>query len=121
MYIMVTYAKYHYFGDRSRSRTNVIIFATIKVNDKIRFAFSCSHNTDLYNKRLGKLKAFCKLNSEKQSYFLDTSNSKHSYGFINVMLAQFVLDNPKKFPKWATNVIKNHKFKTSEILNVNLD
>jgi hypothetical protein len=117
---MQTYAKYHYFGDRSKSRTNVITFATIKDNSTIKFAFACSHNTDRYNKKLGKIKSFGKLKSKTQSYEITIDTPK--YGVINLYLAQFVLDNPKLFPKWAKTVIFNHNFKNEgQILNDNLD
>jgi hypothetical protein len=111
---MQTYAKYHYFGDRSKARTNVITFATIKEGSTIKFAFSCSHDSDLYSKRLGKIKSFGKLKSKTQSYEIETLLPK--YGIVNLYLAQFVLDNPKKFPKWAKNVILNHNFKSGGII-----
>lgn len=97
------YAKYHYFGDRSKSRTNVITFATIldKKKNLIRFAYSCSNNKDVYNKQLGRKIAFERLFMSKHGDNIDLSNLDCKYSLINNYLLNYIKTNPSYFPAWA--------------------
>lgn len=101
-----TYAKYHYFGDRSKSRTNVITFATIlnKQDNCIEFAFSCSNNKDIYNKAVGRTIAFNRLTNKEYVDTIDLNGMDCRYSDINKYLYNYIQYNYELFPSWSCNV-----------------
>lgn len=99
------YAKYHYFGDCGKAYTNVIIFATVKEDNFIKFSFSCSSKKDLYDKKIGRIKAFNRLNSAGYAFYVPISETLNRYKDIHKYLGEFVLKNTHIFPSWAESVV----------------
>ena len=108
---MNTQTKYHFFGDRSKARTIVITFATVKESNSniVKFSFSCSNINDIFDKAYGKMKALARINSTNLSFEFELDSETISeYRTVNNYLANFVLDNLKLFPSWAKNIVKRN-------------
>jgi hypothetical protein len=96
--------KYHYFGNRGLSYTNVITVATTIEGDELFWAYAFSNKNDLYSKNNGKVKAVSRLRSNSQS-FSTVCPLNANYHNIRAIIEAHLINNSDMFPSWVGELV----------------
>lgn len=105
--------KFHYFGDLSKAKTNVITVASELLKDPagkfhVDIAYSFSNELDVFNKHIGKQIAVNRL--KKQSTRLSIGDYP-VYHEINKQIAEYILSQSyieSGIPAWTINILKEY-------------